>query len=398
MQQTIKVSVIIPVYNAGECLRQCLDSVLGQTLADIEILCIDDGSTDGSGDVLEEYAQKDDRVKVYHQQNKYAGCARNLGMRHAVGKYLVFWDADDFFDFQALEKLYNKCEEDQADICVCSANRWGNNFGQIYKSSIYVVDKMLPEACPFSKKEIGGFIFNFTTSVPWNKMFSREFIEKHSLEYQPLRQANDVYFSTMALYYAERITVVPEPLITYRMDNKSSLTGKASEAKYCTIEAYRAAWRKLSEEPAFDEKVRQSFANRAWTALLYSLRTQWDIDVYKELYVKYKTELLEEFGISGHEEDYIYDPHKRDMLMQMLQSEYTQFLLYDFRNFEQRFRNIAGKFDNKKIEVNDLKKQLKKETKQLKAIEGSFSYKVGRIITYLPRKCKKLFHNKFGRR
>ena len=373
----IKVSVIIPVYNAGEYLYQCLDSVLGQTLKEIEILCVDDGSTDGSGDILEKYAQNDDRVKVYHQQNKYAGCARNLGLQNAAGKYLVFWDSDDFFDLQALEKLYNKCEEDQADICVCSANRLGDNFGQIYKSSIYVVDKMLPGTCPFSKKEIGGFIFNFTTSVPWNKMFLREFIKKHSLEYQPLRQANDVYFSTMALYYAERITVVPEPLITYRMDNKSSLTGKASETRYCTTEAYRAAWQKLSEEPGFDANVRQSFANRAWTALLYSLRTQWDIDVYKELYDRYKTELLEEFGISGHGEDYIYDAHKSDMLNQMLQADYTQFLLYDFRNFEQRFRNTAGK--------------LNERTREWKKIENSTSYKIGRKITYLPGKCKTFF-------
>ena len=80
----IKVSVIIPVYNAGEYLYQCLDSVLGQTLKEMEILCVDDGSTDGSGDILEKYAQNDDRVKVYHQQNKYAGCARNLGLQNAA--------------------------------------------------------------------------------------------------------------------------------------------------------------------------------------------------------------------------------------------------------------------------------------------------------------------------
>ena len=94
----VKVSVIIPVYNVEPYLKQCMDSVVGQTLKDIEIICVDDGSTDGSLDILREYAAEDNRIQIIEQKNAGAGAARNNGMRHATGKYLSFLDSDDFFE------------------------------------------------------------------------------------------------------------------------------------------------------------------------------------------------------------------------------------------------------------------------------------------------------------
>ena len=120
----IKVSVIVAVYNGEEYLEQCMDSICGQTLQDIEIICVDDGSTDSSCDILERYREKDERVQVYHQKNLYAGIARNTGKSHAQGEYLVFWDCDDFFEPEALEKMYEKAKEQDADICVCGARQY----------------------------------------------------------------------------------------------------------------------------------------------------------------------------------------------------------------------------------------------------------------------------------
>lgn len=112
----VKVSVIIPVYNVEPYLKQCMDSVVGQTLKDIEIICVDDGSTDGSLDILREYAAEDNRIQIIEQKNAGAGAARNNGMRHATGKYLSFLDSDDFFEPRMLEKAYDLAEKDQADF------------------------------------------------------------------------------------------------------------------------------------------------------------------------------------------------------------------------------------------------------------------------------------------
>ena len=112
------VSVIIPVYNVEEYLRQCLDSVREQTLSDIEIICVNDSSTDGSLSILEEYAKKDPRIQVVTQPNGGAGAARNKGLSMAAGKYLSFLDSDDFFEPDMLELAYKKAEEDKADFVV----------------------------------------------------------------------------------------------------------------------------------------------------------------------------------------------------------------------------------------------------------------------------------------
>ena len=114
----IKVSVILPVYNVEKYIRQCLDSIVNQTLKDIQIICVDDGSTDSSPEIIEEYARKDSRVIAIHQENGGAGAARNNGLRHAAGKYLSFLDSDDFFELNMLEEAYNCAEQYGADFVV----------------------------------------------------------------------------------------------------------------------------------------------------------------------------------------------------------------------------------------------------------------------------------------
>ena len=119
-----KVSVIIPVYNVEEYLRECLDSVVNQTLKEIEIICVDDGSTDSSLDILKEYAEKDNRITVMKQANLHAGVARNAGLSVAKGEYLSFLDSDDFFEKDMLEKMFLKVSSNLSDVIVCSNNLW----------------------------------------------------------------------------------------------------------------------------------------------------------------------------------------------------------------------------------------------------------------------------------
>lgn len=111
-----KVSVIIPVYNTEKYLRKCLDSVCNQTLSDIEIICVNDCSPDNSLEILNEYAQKDNRIKVINfEENKGVSIARNTGIDSATGEFIGFVDADDFVDLDFYEKLYNKATETGAD-------------------------------------------------------------------------------------------------------------------------------------------------------------------------------------------------------------------------------------------------------------------------------------------
>ncbi|MCL2684165.1 MAG: glycosyltransferase, partial [Synergistaceae bacterium] len=113
-----KISVIIPVYNVMQYLRECLDSVIAQTIKDIEIICVNDGSTDDSYVILQEYEAKDNRIRIFNQENKGAGPARNKAISNATGEYVAFMDPDDSYpDTDILETLYNKAVQNRADIC-----------------------------------------------------------------------------------------------------------------------------------------------------------------------------------------------------------------------------------------------------------------------------------------
>ena len=117
------ISIIIPVYNTKIYLKKCLDSVINQTFKDIEIICIDDGSTDGSLDILQSYAKQDKRFVILKQEHKGAGEARNNGMNIAKGKYIQFLDSDDWFELNMLENMYNNAEKYSTDILVCSSRK-----------------------------------------------------------------------------------------------------------------------------------------------------------------------------------------------------------------------------------------------------------------------------------
>ena len=132
-----KVSIIIPVFNAEKYLEKCLDSLVNQTLEDIEIICIDDGSTDNSLEILKTYEQKDKRIKVLQQTNKKQGAARNYGIREAIGEYIGFVDSDDWAELDMFEKLYNKAISTDSDITMCKVIDYNENTKTYSKSNWY---------------------------------------------------------------------------------------------------------------------------------------------------------------------------------------------------------------------------------------------------------------------
>ena len=123
----IKVSIVVPVYNVEQFLPDCLDSLTNQTLKDIEIICVNDGSPDNSLKILEEYAQNDDRVKIITQENQGVSAARNAGLKTAVGEYIGFVDPDDWIDLDFYSKLYDAIQESNADISVATIMRKQGN-------------------------------------------------------------------------------------------------------------------------------------------------------------------------------------------------------------------------------------------------------------------------------
>lgn len=220
------ISVIIPVYNAQKYIRQCLNSVCNQTLQDLEIICVDDGSTDNSYEILLEYQSKDKRIHVYQQKNQYAGVARNNGMRYATGKYFLFLDADDYFYPTLIEKLYKHAEKNNLQVTLCQYDMYFEDCGEITHKDYTEIESMLPnEKEIFNGKDLVGCgIFQLSNGWAWDKLFLREYVLECGYQFPSMRSSEDGFFAFMLMARAERIGYIRERLITYRLGNQNSLS------------------------------------------------------------------------------------------------------------------------------------------------------------------------------
>ena len=140
----MKVSVIVPVYNTERYLRQCVDSILQQSYSDFEILLVDDGSTDNSGKILDEYARKDNRIRVFHQSNRGVAAARKCGIVHSTGEYICFVDSDDTINQDAIQDLLHASREGKEDVVACTTGRTGFISGDEFVSLI-LINQINPE-------------------------------------------------------------------------------------------------------------------------------------------------------------------------------------------------------------------------------------------------------------
>ena len=234
MNQPI-VSVIIPVYNTEKYLRACLDSVVNQTVKDIEIICVDDGSTDSSLAILQEYESKDSRVKVYAQEKSNAGAARNVGLSKATGEYLAFLDSDDYYELFMLEHMLTCAHKRAADIVVCRFHTYNERTGKTSNSCWGVKMDRLPSKKVFSYYEIDQECFSSIMGCPWNKLFKRKLVTENKLRFQEQPVFNDAFFSYSAMISTNALTVLDESLICYRLRALSdSITDRRSEYMDCS--------------------------------------------------------------------------------------------------------------------------------------------------------------------
>ena len=301
----IKVSVIIPVYNAHQYLNQCLDSLCRQTLKEIEIICVDDGSTDQSLRILKKYAQCDSRIHILTQENKGAGAARNHGLCTAKGKYVSFLDSDDFFEPNMLELAYQESEKLNTDFVVFESDQYHMDSKKYAKPSWVVRRKDIPPYRPFTYRELTDNVFKTFVGWAWDKLYRKSFIEEHSLWFQEQRTSNDLLFVFSALVVAKRISVIYKTLAHQRRGSSESLSVTREKSWHCFYDALIALRERLQDEHIYWE-LEQDFINYALHFSLWNLRTLAEPtkSVLKE---KLCSEWFSELGISSKDKSYFYN-------------------------------------------------------------------------------------------
>lgn len=288
----------MPVYNARDFLAPAIDSVLGQTLKDIELICIDDGSTDGSLDILKEYQTADQRVRIVTETNAGPGIARNNGIRRARGAYLAFLDADDFFETDLLEQLYTVAEEDTLDIAIADYDVYNSRKATFEKPVYPEHVEIFKSGKVTSKGEFPDHIFFATNGAAWNKLFRKSFIDEHNLAFLPdVKLHEDVYFMIGALALACRIKMVNKIMVHHRLHSEQS-RAKLFHKYYAQIpEAYAKARDLLMERGMYSPL---SFCYRNYTAdRCYKLYNMLSGEDKAKLWDMFHDEYAERLGWEG---------------------------------------------------------------------------------------------------
>ena len=216
------VSIIVPVYNVENYLKQCLDSVINQTYKDIEIILIDDGSTDNSGKICEEYAKKDARIKFFRQENKGLSAVKNRGIETASGDYIMFIDSDDYPDAQMCEKLLNALSEQDADMAVCHYS-YIDDGGNLLPSSDFGGYRPFPDSVLTSKEYIESICQygSMVCVVSWNKMYKKAIFK--NLRFAEGKLAEDELIIHHIADACSKISIISGKYYYYRI-RKGSIT------------------------------------------------------------------------------------------------------------------------------------------------------------------------------
>lgn len=303
--EVCKVSVIVAVYNAEKYISKCMDSIVGQTLKDIEIICVDDGSTDETPKILKEYSRIDERICVITQKNQGAGAARNAGLRKAKGEYLSFLDADDFFEPDMLENAYIKAKEGDAKIVVFDSDQYREDMDCFTEVPWTIRKHALPPYRPMNYRTFTDNVFKVFVGWAWDKLFKREFVLEHALFFQEQRTSNDMLFVFSAIVLADRIEVVDKVLAHQRRDNPQSLSNTREKSWYCFFDALLALREHLVMYGNYWE-LEQDFINYALHFSLWNLNTlQGEKRVV--LYNTLKKKWFQELGITKHSKEYFYN-------------------------------------------------------------------------------------------
>ncbi len=220
-------SLIIPVYNVEKYLRECLESVLCQTYGDWEAICINDGSTDGSATILEEYAAKDSRFKVISQANGGLSAARNSGLEAASGDYVLFLDSDDYLGKDALRIIADNLSDE--DLLCFSGRRFFEESGKYEKADVLPQESFETGWEYYSKHALDKRNFAFVCVVL--RCYRRAYLLENRLRFKPGIYHEDNMFTPLACYYAKKVKIIPDVLYDYRVRGSSIMTTRSLKHK-----------------------------------------------------------------------------------------------------------------------------------------------------------------------
>lgn len=338
--ENVKVSVVMPIYNASDYLKPAIDSVLHQTLTDIELICVDDGSTDNSLSIIKGYQQSDERVRILTENNAGPSIARNKGLVRARGKYVIFLDADDFYDYTLLEKLYELAETDRLDIAICKFDIYNNRKATFEDNIKSDHGEIFTEAGVVSKNDYPDVILSCTTGYVWNKLFRREFVVEKELEFDAeLRVFEDTHFVVNALSLADRIGKCHERLIHHRVYTNQP-RNKLFKKYYGQVPVVYSKNKEFLRSHGMYTPLSQSFLNLSASRCYKIYNLLW-FDAKAEFWNMLHEQYAEDFGWTNAEPEYFEDSDVCDFVASVIMYNHKQYIKREDKGLKVQLKQVG---------------------------------------------------------
>lgn len=322
------ISIIIPVYNKEDHLSECLESILKQTYENFEVICIDDCSDDGSAKVLDEYAEKDNRIKIIkNNEHKGAGESRNIGIDRAEGEYLLILDADDIFDEELLRLTYLRSKQNNLDILLYDYRRMDNVTKQKREFSVPLPIREKIKSKVFSSEDIKDFSFQMCLAAPWVKMYRKEFIYESGIRFQSLGSSNDGFFGRSILLTGGRFSYLERSLVTYRINTKNQISRINEHSIFNFLSAVKKIKDRLEEKKIF-ESNKKSFCSYTLGVLLGNLTgmsRESAVRNYYHIMRDLNTIMGQEASFSNNYQKYIFTEMLAEVDIKKFLSEWSEY-------------------------------------------------------------------------
>ena len=358
-----KVSIVVPIYNVEKYLHQCLDSIVNQTLKDIEIICVDDGSTDSSPQIIKEYMDKDPRVKVITKPNSGYGNSMNRGFDMAEGEYIGIVESDDYADPEMFEEMYQVASSNQLDV-VKSGFYYYYSIPNERNEKEEIVSKIRARKsfCPATDFKAPMEMVEFFNLKPtiWSAIYRKDFIRENKIRFNetPGASFQDTSFSFKVMCLAKRVQLLQEAYLHYRQDNENSSVNSPKKV-FCVCDEYEEMHKFLETNP-LHRGVLECICNR----IKYDTY-MWNLGrlspKFKYIFLERAAQEFKECFEKGTMDPKYFEDYKWEGVKKMVEDPigfYNEYAL-----------NQPGY-----------------SMKELKEIKESYSYRIGRIITFFPRK------------
>ena len=390
------VSVIIPAFNAEDYIDECLRSVEKQSLTDIEIIVVDDGSTDATVEHVESHRALDSRIRLIKQSNQFAGVARNKGISVARGDYLYFLDADDWIEPNSLEVLASAANNASADIVVARSEGFDSQNG-----STWLIDYALnnvPFGTVLHVEDYADHLFQSFMGWPWDKLYRTSFVVSHGFSFQPLRTTNDALFVFSSLAFAGSVYCCDQILFHHRSNNAKSLEGSRDLSWHCAIDAMVAINQKIQSSSHYDQ-LKHSYCNWVMNYSFWSIST-----LSPSVAEMYLDALLPIVSKMPRNDDYYPQLHERlfseycdfnraQLLASLVSSkEINSDLENTKHNLECRVNNLLKDLDDSRLNNENLQAELIEAREKVTDLYASHSYRFGNFVMRPLASLKNRFH------